>query len=188
MTSVKWPEAMRSVLLCHMQQVHVGSKMPPLFAQGQTVLDAMTASMAIVHRQFPSPDERAKTECVEEFILDLFEQCCVCSFLTPKERRQVLLVSQRVGRKPLPPKSIVPSSKKRRTEDHVNPKHYSTMLSAEYLVRFLACLPLVLDHFQRMAGNTKGFAAEALWSRVQCLLEALAAFKYFPMELYLPIV
>jgi hypothetical protein len=180
---------MKAVLLFHMQQVHNASKMPPLYAQGQTVVDAIAACLPAVHRQFPSPDERAKTESVEEFLMDLFEQCCSCSFLTPKERRQVVLVSQHMGRKPShAAKAAVPASKKRRTEEHVPSKHYASMLSAEYLVRFLAALPLVLDHFQRMAENTKGFAAETVWSRVQCLLEALVSFRYFAKEEYQPVV
>ena len=184
MSSARWPADMKAVLLCHMQQVHIASKMPPLFAVGQTVQDAISHATPFLQRQYSSPDDRAKSETVIAFIMDLFEQCCACSFLTPKERRQVVLTSQRAGRK-LPSKTAH-ASKKRRI-DEVPPK-FASMLSAEYLVRFLASLPLVLEHFQRMAENTKGFAAETLWCRVQTLLEALASFKYFAMEHYLPIV
>lgn len=87
---------------------------------------------------------------LSDFLLDLFEQCCMCNLLSLEERRTFQFVT--VGKQTA--NGRPPAIKKKRTEVDVSlvpvPQRltYSSVLTAEYLLRLLAALPILVHHYR----------------------------------------
>lgn len=98
-----------------------------------------------VARQPTSPET---VSTLADFLLDLFEQCCLCNLLTVEERRtfQFIVLGKQAG-------AAGRQQKKRRVEDvSLTPLRqrltYSPVLTVEYLLRLLAALPILVHHYR----------------------------------------
>lgn len=105
------------------------------------------------------------------FLLDLFEQACSVSLLTPSERLTFqILVGRGLKMSQSNKKKRIDDSKPQQQQQQLLLQHqqqlYSAVLPAEYLLRLLAGLPMLVHHFLVKCGGDQSarfFSCESLW-------------------------
>ena len=190
---VIWSKSLRGVLEKHINAVRSDSKMPPLSSTSMTSGHSSRAAIDVCFEALRKKDRLASsvtrgiTEQSVEFVVDLFEQCCSQSLLTPAERECVTAATKlRPGKG-----TSAPASKKRRVDysgSIFGRLVYSEVLPAEYFLRFLFALPRLLENYQMQTIGSPVVMLEQLWTRVQTMATTLEKFSFYPVSQYAPML
>ncbi|CUF11360.1 Hypothetical protein, putative [Bodo saltans] len=195
---VRWPTSLCDVLAAHMQAVeHPVQPTYPPFGGDATgkrgscfvVLRDIFDRLHLMH-QFSSQHEKLMTEMVFTFIIELMEDSCSKNFLKPREREKFKAASAKKH-------PTHAAAKRKRKDDDVAvhsvtdvKEHFSSHLPSDYLLRFLAALPLLVDTFMNFCGGgVETSLLGALWGRVELVLKDLedgSDVFYSPSQDYQP--
>jgi hypothetical protein len=157
--AVTWPPRLKRALA---QQKERAATADPPVAQLEppgfvSVADVLTRCHNYLNVRFPSVEDRETTQFLLFFLLDLFECGCAAQLLTENEKA----VLSKKARK-----------KKKRDEQTLVPEmSYAPVVPVDYLLRLLATLPRVLQHYSALYGGVGPAAYHGLADRVNALLE-----------------
>lgn len=201
--SVEWPSRLLLILLQHLERAEdqVSPSMPPLVEQKINVFSFFTLytwSLKSELLQSGKIVDEEIVDCCIHFLLELLEQSCADSFLFSKERRHLALRATQKEREiralhggPDPQKS-----KKRRFEGQTEivlsgcVYKFARILPLEYLLRIVASLSPLLDHYNNLGGSTlSAYSTEPLWTFVNHMLQVLDRNPnlFVPLYKYVPV-
>jgi hypothetical protein len=126
-----------------------------------------------------SQHEKEMNEMVFSFIIQLMEDSCAKNFLKAREREKL---KASLNRRHL----HMPSRKRSKEEeslgltDIVEKPHYTIQLPSDYLLRFFAALPLLVDTFLNFCGGGVDTSLlGGLWELVETCLKELERSNVF---------
>lgn len=192
---VRWPISLCELLAAHMQAVehpHQPS-FPPFGDVGKRSCYAVLRDVFDrfhLLKRFSSPHEKNMSEMIFALIIQLMEDSCVKNFLKPREREKLKAAFTRKH-------AHTATTRKRGKEDEANhiagevmdKSHFTAQLPSDYLLRFFAALPLLVDTFLNFCGGgVETSLLGALWNRVELALKELegSAVFYSPASDYQP--
>lgn len=193
---VRWPASLCDLLAAHMQAIEhpVQPTYPPFGSDALGKRGSCYVALRDIFDRFhlmqdlSSQQEKLMSEMVFSFIIELMEDSCSKNFLKPREREKVKFA---LAKKHL----THPASKRKRKDDDPTlaatdvKDHFTSHLPADYLLRFLAALPLLVDTFMNFCGGgVETSLLGALWGRVELILKDLDGSGVFlsPTVDYLP--
>jgi hypothetical protein len=189
--SVVWPATLQSQLTAHMQAVEHPETptFPPLGDSRRSCYTLLRDSFDRMNSRLSlQDDQRDYNEMTFSFLIQLLEDCCQKCFLSSRERERLKALLTGSRRHP----GVV---RKRRDDENIlldgtEKIHFALHLPAEYLLRFLAALPLLIDSFLNFCGGSGMDKAllQGLWERVQLILKDVDApgLYYSPVTEYQP--
>lgn len=202
--SVEWPSRLLLILLQHLERAEdqVSPSMPPLVEQRINVFSFFiqyTWSLKSELLESGKIVDEEIVDCCIHFLLELLEQSCADSFLFSKERRLLTLAAAQKERevKALYGGSDPQKTKKRRFEGQKESVpcgcvyKFARVLPIEYLLRIVASLSPLLDHYNNLGGcAVPAYSTEPLWTFVNHMLQVLdknpnlfvPLCKYVPMK------
>lgn len=197
---VQWPARLLQVLHSHLEHVEnpFTPSMPPPLEERWSVFSFFQQYSSTIKSELMRSgkimDEQL-IDCSIFFLLELLEVSCADSFLFPKERRSLNVLAAQKEReiRARAGGGDAQKAKKRRFEAQIETARteclykFSRILSLEYLLRIVASLPPLLDHYDFLGGSTvPAYSKEPLWIVINHTLQILDKDPFFftPLDTY----